>query len=321
MALQAVIDNDCKQLENILKYGLESNINLDNLLATAAFHGHVDIASLLLTYGAEVNAPKRIPLYCHPLYCAACSGHIPMMKFLLSKDVDINDANNSNDNTALHTAVENSHIEAAKLLLNCKGIDITITNKNNQTAADLAKSEELKVLFLNEENVRGKNVNEDKIQRKELFEQLHNLEISAVDKQISQEEANLAIINIACTTINDGITALTAETTALKDKLRDKEEDKSIVEQKLDALLQRKNKLITRKPGDLTIEEESLECPICAEVPLSPTQMFQCSNGHLYCGVCSNNPVMTQCPQCRVSIEGTPIRSLQIEKIIAERYT
>ena len=45
-----------------------------------------------------------------------------------------------------------------------------------------------------------------------------------------------------------------------------------------------------------------LECPVCLEEMRPPLKIFQCCNGHTLCESCRNNPSVTSCPSCRVSM-------------------
>ena len=42
-----------------------------------------------------------------------------------------------------------------------------------------------------------------------------------------------------------------------------------------------------------------LECVVCIEVPKHLFQVFSCSNHHLLCANCKNNPVISKCPLCK----------------------
>jgi hypothetical protein len=49
---------------------------------------------------------------------------------------------------------------------------------------------------------------------------------------------------------------------------------------------------------------ELLECPVCLEEMKPPKKIFQCSNGHVICELCKNNPEVRSCPTCRVKFRG-----------------
>ncbi len=52
---------------------------------------------------------------------------------------------------------------------------------------------------------------------------------------------------------------------------------------------------------------EDIECPICLEIPKN--EIFQCANGHSYCGSCSVK--IEVCPQCRIIFTGIRNRAME----------
>merc|ERR1719391_1473098 len=44
------------------------------------------------------------------------------------------------------------------------------------------------------------------------------------------------------------------------------------------------------------------ECPVCFDMMVPPTQIFQCINGHFVCGSC--RPNIQTCPKCRNNMAG-----------------
>ena len=47
----------------------------------------------------------------------------------------------------------------------------------------------------------------------------------------------------------------------------------------------------------------SFLCNVCIELPLAPSLIYKCANGHNYCSSCDDNMKILQCPEC-----GIPIR-------------
>ena len=64
----------------------------------------------------------------------------------------------------------------------------------------------------------------------------------------------------------------------------------------------------------------SMECPICFEDFKPSTKIYQCLNGHLYCGACKPQLTCLSCPQCRQPIPEEGIRNVFLEKIIQRIY-
>jgi len=78
---------------------------------------------------------------------AATYGNVPIMNYLIEQKLDIN-AQSNGGNTALHAAACMGFYDATKLLLE-KGADRTITNKEGKTAAQAAKTDNIKALIEN----------------------------------------------------------------------------------------------------------------------------------------------------------------------------
>lgn len=57
---------------------------------------------------------------------------------------------------------------------------------------------------------------------------------------------------------------------------------------------------------------EQFKCPICFEIP--EKEIYQCQNGHTLCDVCVQS--LSLCPQCRVSLGTSKIRSRPLEELL-----
>ena len=64
-----------------------------------------------------------------------------------------------------------------------------------------------------------------------------------------------------------------------------------------------------------------MECPVCLEEMKPPKKIFQCSNGHVICELCKNNPEVRSCPTCRVKFRGhNVVRNIVAEKLARSTY-
>jgi ankyrin repeat protein len=95
--------------------------------------------------GNELPSPESA------LRRASISGRTDIMRILLDSatNLNINEAGSESGKTALHFAVIGKHIDAAKLLIQCKA-NTDIVDKNGKTALDYAKesgNEEMCTLF------------------------------------------------------------------------------------------------------------------------------------------------------------------------------
>jgi TonB family protein len=100
----------------------------------AANEGHKDVAELLLTNKAEVNA-KSCNGYT-PLHFAAAHGYNTLIELLLAKGANVN-AKNKFGETPLHAAASRGHKDAAEILL-CQKADVNFKDALGNTPLHLA---------------------------------------------------------------------------------------------------------------------------------------------------------------------------------------
>merc|ERR1711983_591347 len=73
--------------------------------------------------------------------------------------------------------------------------------------------------------------------------------------------------------------------------------------------------------SDQTRVRDLLECPVCLEEMKPPKKIFQCSNGHVICELCKNNPEVRSYPTCRVKFRGhNVVRNIVAEKLARSTF-
>ncbi|KAI8506736.1 hypothetical protein Bbelb_151770 [Branchiostoma belcheri] len=123
---QAALQGDTVRVKQLLKKGVNPNGNADHWdrppdpLHLAAYYGHHETVSVLLTAGADVNARDR--LVHTPLHWAARNGHHETVSALLAAGADVNTWDMWHS-TPLHVAAWNGHLETVSVLL-AAGVDV-----------------------------------------------------------------------------------------------------------------------------------------------------------------------------------------------------
>jgi ankyrin repeat protein len=124
----------------VLKYLLQvPDINIDmenksteNAVMMLAFKGKLDLIKMMVDdLGAEPDKDGWAPLH-----YAATNGHLEVVQYLLSKEVDV-DAQSPSDTTPLMLAARYGHIRVVKYLLDLDA-DLSLHNTQNLTAIDFA---------------------------------------------------------------------------------------------------------------------------------------------------------------------------------------
>ncbi|GFT20395.1 hypothetical protein NPIL_50101 [Nephila pilipes] len=99
------------------------------LLCTAASKGYLEIIKYLVTQNADVhfrNSSNKMPVH-----IAAEFGHINIVQFFIELDPSLK------DNSLLHLAVSNNHLELTKYLI-VQNVDVNATNDAGYTSVHLA---------------------------------------------------------------------------------------------------------------------------------------------------------------------------------------
>lgn len=105
-------------VEYLLKAGAPVNVFSQNQLHAAPIHsavaaGNLDIAVMLVQYGADINVEQQGGLT--PLHIAAQSGHMDLVRFLVVNGAD-QEARSKDGRMPLDLAVDAGQTEAAKYL-------------------------------------------------------------------------------------------------------------------------------------------------------------------------------------------------------------
>jgi len=148
---QAVKTSDADRVRQLLDAGADVNVREQGLQWTAlhwaAFRGDKEIAALLISRGAEVDA--QAPWYSTPLYLAADMCHLGVVKQLIAEGAEVNVKSNGSGYTPLHRAAwgmvarRSGRDPAAKYkeivdVLIANGAEINARDNDGRTALDQA---------------------------------------------------------------------------------------------------------------------------------------------------------------------------------------
>lgn len=135
--IAAAARNDTKQVETLLKRGVNPNATLDrwgdNALMHAVLNGNIDMTRLLLEAGADPDKPGR---GFTPLGMAALRGHARIVRLLLKAGADIN-KKSSDTNTPIIAATLMNRLEVIRELLPYRP-DLTIWNREGRVSLGIA---------------------------------------------------------------------------------------------------------------------------------------------------------------------------------------
>ena len=117
----AAVNKGCdKVCELLLENGAKIDVNNSGrpIFVGVGTYGHIEVANVLLTYGADINAQEKIDdrVGNTALIEAALWGNYELCEFLIKQGADIN-ALGYQSNTAFTTAARNNHPKVCELLL------------------------------------------------------------------------------------------------------------------------------------------------------------------------------------------------------------
>ncbi len=138
---KAVMWGTVNNVEELLNSGTDASVSYDgvSLLHLACSYGHLEKVKLLVSRGANVNAPDT--RWSTPLHYAVNAKDNDNIKeitaYLISKGAIVNKQNKPGE-TPLHYAVANFRPEVVNLLLS-EGADVNINNNLGSTPLKKAK--------------------------------------------------------------------------------------------------------------------------------------------------------------------------------------
>jgi hypothetical protein len=125
---------------NVFKYLLQvtdididmQNKSTENALMLLAFKGNLELVKLMVEkYGAEIEKEGW-----SPIHYAVTKGHLPIVRYLVSKEADVN-IGTPNNTTSLMLAARYGYIDVVKFLLDHEA-DLALHNDQNLTTIDFA---------------------------------------------------------------------------------------------------------------------------------------------------------------------------------------
>jgi ankyrin repeat protein len=108
-------------------------------LGLAAFFGHLEAVAYLLSQGAQVNLPSNNAQHVTALISASAHRHLEIARVLIDYGADVN-ARQIHNFTALHNAAQNGQIELAELLL-AHGAEINAASEDGRTPLAFARQQ------------------------------------------------------------------------------------------------------------------------------------------------------------------------------------
>ena len=107
-------------------------------LHLASYGGYIDVARMLIEYGADLTAKDKTGMT--PLHLASYRGHVDVTRMLIELGVDLTAQNNEGE-TPLHLASqEGGVVEVAHMLIE-RGADLTAQDSEGETPLHLALDE------------------------------------------------------------------------------------------------------------------------------------------------------------------------------------
>lgn len=335
----------------LLDYGADPThrCNLgDTVLHAAARNGNVKILQRLVNYNIDLNATNFDGWTA--LHRAAYSNKEDAVMFLIIEGVDV-DILSLSGKSAFDLALSLRHDSLAEI----------INSYGHRQKLSLERQRKLEeetevTLRLSEATFSDHNTNQNNGNFKK-FIATHKTKLASLFQKPISTPNNDVMTSDTTTSNSDVMTTDTTAETRRSSVAEQLVHYKTLLNKKKENLLEYKNTLKTKlfknrsdteteneteirneaAPSDAStdnkkadenenkelddMEEDENECPVCFEVPLPPVQIYQCTNGHLYCGRCKQMPNMQKCPFCGVCISGLNNRNRFAEETIKKLYS
>jgi len=146
----AVKKGDLEAVKKLIASGaqVDAKNNGDSQpLHCAAYSGHLPVVKYLVEErGAQVDGKNNGGR--QPLHCAAYSGYLPVVKYLIEERGAGVDAKDNGDWQPLHEAAYSGHLPVVKYLVEERGARVDAKNNAGKTPVELAGSHPATLKFL-----------------------------------------------------------------------------------------------------------------------------------------------------------------------------
>lgn len=295
------------------------------LMFALRFH-HLDIAELLIEYGADVNKTRDGR---GSLSIAIEEGFIEAVKLLLEKNVRVSETDfmlsltgkhweisallldqnfnleyvNSLGVSFLHvTVIENKCSLSERLMVKCPQL-VQLKDGRGRSPLALAKEHDFNELsLLIKKHIALYNLDTFRTSSLTKFSECQNT-LNLAEQNYNSE---VAIVDELREKVNEAKVHLQRLESDLQEAHRNAERAKQLFEHEIEDI----DRKISLKPSN-----KLFECPVCLDIPFPPKQILQCVDGHVLCSECRTK--VTVCPECRCELNNLS-RNRRLEGLIEQ---
>jgi len=239
--------------------------------------------------------------------------------------------------TALMEAASFGQLGVVSLLLAVPGIELDAVNIRGQTAAEVAANRSHpSIAEVIKDAVQARENPVEVQQIKELEEQVEVLKVETrrklienidsrygalgklKDRHESEMEPLTREIDVLQTSLEEAMKKRLKMITRQVNEVKNLEDEIQITKRQLDSFdrLYGMGGLDSPMLPPNNIFEKDFECPVCYDVMVPPSRIFQCNNGHLICEDCKCHSEIRSCPTCRVPLgPNSLLRNIPMEKL------